>query len=845
MKLRKTIKRIVALGVGATMLGATMLGATAAADLANYPNQFVKNSIYDGLMVVGSGNSDDNLAMTDIATHIYFAGTGGGSTTVVSGDAWKVGTSSQYLEMAPNNESTVEGENIRNMATYIDKSDLSALATGTYATNDKSVTYNQYLYFDSTDQENEIVKYVENDDDVTADFFFVKNAGHIARYKLEFTSQAESDITDSTGSADTTADYLDDFEDTKINMFGIEYDIVLARRDVATGAQDIRLLLMGGSTKNTLSLDESETISFNGKDYVTSLDFVDQTYAKFTVNGEDTNKLKVGDTRKLSDGTEIGVTEILYQSFAGGVMKVTFFIGVNKVELKDSNVTTAATNYGSVIVGSEDIDGTTVLFTGTDDNTKFKLSTIEINMTAEDDYFVPAGGKLSDVIAAAGEEKEVLFTQNWDIEYKGLGDQPTHNIQLDSSNDRKYELKFYDGDNNAATLPLAYANGTISINLGEEAALATVPTTATATKTLRVREVDPIAKNNYFVVTGGTTGANADGSAKSYALQYRGADANTKSSPKVKFKDLGSGDTLEYSVPTTFDANNKVTDIKLGGYTFLVNNASTMASDDFQVKVSMNGDTDVTDTTFPTIVDGYGAEIVMTANTTELGANDTTTFPSFVQLAIDTPNSNEYDTWKPTTIYLNITATTGPELRASLNGYTLLTPEGETEIAYGYTTMGGMITFEEPSSAPDKFTYAYPETQALPELYVTSGATSTTSVGGSQNLVQVPLTATKRADEVTSASMYNLILVGGPCANSLTATFENAGSDCAAGYMPGKAKIKFYDNGDKVALVVAGYSGDDTRRAAKVLAQYDQYDLSGSEVEVEGTTFTDMTVKTV
>ncbi len=63
--------------------------------------------------------------------------------------------------------------------------------------------------------------------------------------------------------------------------------------------------------------------------------------------------------------------------------------------------------------------------------------------------------------------------------------------------------------------------------------------------------------------------------------------------------------------------------------------------------------------------------------------------------------------------------------------------------------------------------------------------------------------------------------------------------------MPGKGKIKFYDNGGNVALVVAGYSGDDTRRAAKVLAQYDQYALSGSEVEVEGTTFTDMTVKTV
>ena len=36
MRVKKAIKKIAALGVGATMLGATVLGAMAA-DLANYP----------------------------------------------------------------------------------------------------------------------------------------------------------------------------------------------------------------------------------------------------------------------------------------------------------------------------------------------------------------------------------------------------------------------------------------------------------------------------------------------------------------------------------------------------------------------------------------------------------------------------------------------------------------------------------------------------------------------------------------------------------------------------------------------------------------------------------------
>ena len=38
MKVGKAIRKIVALGVGATMMGATILGATAVSDLKDYPN---------------------------------------------------------------------------------------------------------------------------------------------------------------------------------------------------------------------------------------------------------------------------------------------------------------------------------------------------------------------------------------------------------------------------------------------------------------------------------------------------------------------------------------------------------------------------------------------------------------------------------------------------------------------------------------------------------------------------------------------------------------------------------------------------------------------------------------
>ena len=54
--------------------------------------------------------------------------------------------------------------------------------------------------------------------------------------------------------------------------------------------------------------------------------------------------------------------------------------------------------------------------------------------------------------------------------------------------------------------------------------------------------------------------------------------------------------------------------------------------------------------------------------------------------------------------------------------------------------------------------------------------------------------------------------------------------------------IKLMDDGSNVAMIVAGYSAMDTRRAARVLKDYDDYALSGDEVAVTGTSLTDISV---
>src|SRR3989338_8255626 len=105
-RLKKSIKKMAAIGTGVAMLGATITGAMAL-DLADYPAPFVKDGVYDAAnaIVVGArAAASDTLGAVDIATNLQFlsktcvSGSGSGST-VVSGDSVSVSDGSDMLEL--------------------------------------------------------------------------------------------------------------------------------------------------------------------------------------------------------------------------------------------------------------------------------------------------------------------------------------------------------------------------------------------------------------------------------------------------------------------------------------------------------------------------------------------------------------------------------------------------------------------------------------------------------------------------------------------------------------------------------------------------------------------------
>ncbi len=832
MKFGKTIKRIVALGAGATMLGATLGGAMAAADLSNYPAPFIKDGKLNGVLVIGNeAAAEDVIGVSNVLAGLQVAAaTPAGTTTTdlsVSGDAWLVRKgATNVLEMAENLETgNTNREAIATItsSSYIDDVELPGLlASGTTSNSKGDAPYDQRLYFE--DATTGFVQLMEDREDVTGDFLYFQNGKQIARYELEFTSSLESDVDDSAGSASTTGDYLTDIEDVELIMMGQTFTVVQARRN-GQKPGNITLTLMSGAIKDTMLEGETKTYTIDSKDFETTLDFVSSTQLKFTVNGEATRLLKDGDTDKMSDGTTIGVSEILYQDYAGGVHSGTFFLGAQKLFIKDTDITDTVSS-NELKVDDETIDGSNAWVEGSDDSSTFKIDKIVVNMTADDDYYVPAGGKLS--TNPEVDEPELLFAKSWDIEYKGLSDEVIEDIKITAAGSDDYELTFTDGSGNKAKIPIAHTTGTTVIKFGDN------------DDDLIVYENKTITKDDYFIITDET---DTNGERKSYALRYRGSDKITADNPVVKFDDLGSGEriTRTLSTPssqlaTVIGSNgqlmSEVAQIKLGGGIFRVYNVSASGSKDFDILVDMDADSTITSDHI-TLNSKFGAWV---------NVSNSTSSPLDVQVKINTPNPDDTDDLTASSIWVNISATSGEVRLAQITDqiYSFLAPDDDDKNTYAYTAYGAYVRRSTPTSDPQELFVEYPENQRLPLIYVTGeGAsfTTTTATAGQAVIVnKIDVSATKLASEVPNIKAVNAILVGGPCANAATREILGNPADCMAiadqlGIGPGEGIIKLYENNGNVAMLVGGYGAKDTRVAAGIVADYDKHSLTGTEMK--------------
>lgn len=94
--------------------------------------------------------------------------------------------------------------------------------------------------------------------------------------------------------------------------------------------------------------------------------------------------------------------------------------------------------------------------------------------------------------------------------------------------------------------------------------------------------------------------------------------------------------------------------------------------------------------------------------------------------------------------------------------------------------------------------------------------------------------ATKLDIELSDPLSNNLIVIGRPEDNQVARMLT--GESKASNFLkPGEGMIKLYSNNGYVQMLVTGYTPEDTRKAAKILRDYQDYKLEGTKIIVTGT----------
>jgi len=86
--------------------------------------------------------------------------------------------------------------------------------------------------------------------------------------------------------------------------------------------------------------------------------------------------------------------------------------------------------------------------------------------------------------------------------------------------------------------------------------------------------------------------------------------------------------------------------------------------------------------------------------------------------------------------------------------------------------------------------------------------------------------------ELSSKEDYNLILVGGPCANPIIEKFSEFPKCKTWPFKEGESIVSYTQNGKNTALLIAGTTEDDTKAAVDFLNGFKQYDLKGVYIKL-------------
>ncbi|MBN2420678.1 hypothetical protein JXB27_00180 [Candidatus Woesearchaeota archaeon] len=828
MEVKKILRKATALAASASFVGATLLGAVAQ-DLANYPAPFVENGVFDAFIVVGqNAMPEDIVGAVDIGTSLQFAlkkatTVSAGASEATISEGYKVQKSGNKLNYSDSIRAILGG-------TAITEEDIpTVLADGKFVEsegdNKNSEGYSQDLRFHNGDTA--MLVYAQEDElaPKAGDYFFIDRGEELYNYSLEFDSSIDFDNTSS-----TTAN--DDLKTATINIMGKVYTITDV--EVNTAGEGIKkLTLLSGEAVLWLTQNQPITKAVSGVEHTIEVLDVTEDADACQVKVDDARSIIDVDETRTINGVQVGITDV--RAIHAQLQDV----DVCQVSIGASEVILDETQSDGVKVDDVDIDGSTVVF----DSKGSTWDGFEVVLT-------PKGDTLKDdKYLAKGEAYTDPIFGSWKIAYGGIvAEYETYTAK--TAGDSSASFKFINNDGKEVEIPMYVVNGTtVILGEGDEIDERVYSHGADiSVKQSNCSGAASVEECDGMMILATTANGEAHVFEVSIDTDQSGAFNGT-----LDLKDLTYGKNHE-------DIGYMDTDITDDGtQRGVITNLLDLGSFGTTINVTINESAD-----WPTIIVNQavdnkietlaGASIYIDDTWTENAGNG-----GNVSISIDetdsTGNTDLAD--EANSAGFNITATVNADEEIQLD--VVLTGavansielEDDSDDAVDVTGIGTIVTADVENK--DMVTVQMPKAEVYGNVFIAPIVAEMSTAGGgipTYTLSKLNVGAAKLDSEVSDVAAQNLIVVGGPCANKVTAqvlglTYPACGADSGIAENTGIIKEVVQSSG-KVALVVAGWNAADTRRATRVMYNYDTHQasgkLAGSSVTVTGTSMTDISI---
>ncbi len=798
MKVRKAISKIAALGVGGLMVGATLMGAMAQ-DLSDYPSMFIEDGEFNGYFVVGeAAKGIDTLGVTNIAVSIQAEATtqtqicaGGGSGDVNIDEGIELGKNDVYL-----------GEAINQKDSELAETDLDFLEDGTYKDNQDDCTncqdndndYSQKIVLGAA-----TVNYYQDDDDATegGPYVFASKRNALYTYVFEFDESVEYE------------DDSDDFTTTTLEIQGRIYTITDADFD-SSGVLD-ELTLQSGETTIWISQGDVIEKQVGGVTHTIEMVNVAESEDKCGIKIDGSLVWIASSDTETVNGVTVGVTDVTAvhsKDYDQDICQIN--IGADEIVLKDGD---------NVEIEGDEIEDAEVTFdndrittVGAGDGTWMGFN---ITFTPDEDIYLGVNDDFIDPVF-----------KNFKFTFGGLETSLNDVIVFDSTGGDA-TVTFMNIDGKEVEIPM-YLDSSDNVILGEGSDADEVlylEGNSCNTGTLSDCE------GAQFLTINGV----AD---EIHIIEITDLDDDDN---EISFEDIVYDiEKNEEDLPTATSTTGNETE-----YTFNLGSSIGIFN------INLTGSGAVNTTSEISVVNATG---ITFADLSPSGAYQWKTKNaeaimevSLISATTDSVNINitERDNTDKTPDELVVNATkdssddeiefTGIDWATSTN--TIDADDSRDPDTWAWSASGATAVYNTDDDNDDhvEVTVYYEAVHA--QVFVApSGAQFTTTQTDDGCIVcdqvnRIPATVTKLDTDVSSATAQNVVTVGGPCVNSVTATLMGANSEnCAEGFEANKAIIQMVQNGDNFGLVVAGLTGKDTLLATRIMHSYEDYDLEGMKM---------------